>query len=103
MGKPSEPRDSHSCAKVVCEIVLLALASVALDIVINIFATGRVGAVTRFGFRNETGEVYPSQVTPAGWTFAIWGLIYAWQVLRLLYGWSFVAQSELCLSNFIFW
>ena len=103
MGNPSELRDSHSRAKVVCEIVLLALASVAfaVDIVINIFATGRVGAVTRFGFRNTTGEVYPSQVTPAGWTFAIWGLIYAWQVLWLVYGWSFVCRPR--AQRTIFW
>ena len=29
------------------------------------------------------------QVTPAGFTFAIWGVIYAWQGLWLLYAWTF--------------
>ena len=103
MGNPSQLGDSPSCSKVVCEIVLLALTSVvyAADIVINVFATGRVGPVTRFGFKNQTGEVYPTQVTPAGWTFAIWGLIYAWQVLWLVYAWSFVFRPR--AQRTIFW
>jgi hypothetical protein len=28
----------------------------------------------------EISNVYFTEITPAGWTFSIWGLIYAWQV-----------------------
>ena len=42
---------------------------------------------------NRTGEVsdsYNTQITPAGWTFSVWGVIYTAQVLWIVYGWSFV-------------
>lgn len=29
---------------------------------------------------------YDTPITPAGWTFSIWGFIYAWQALHLVYG-----------------
>ncbi|KAH9507419.1 hypothetical protein Btru_058039 [Bulinus truncatus] len=39
-------------------------------------------------FINKTGvlsDYYYTAVTPAGWTFSIWGFIYAWQALWVLY------------------
>lgn len=45
-------------------------------------------------FENTTGEisdVFALQITPAGWTFSIWGIIYAWQALLLLY-----LQTTIC-------
>ena len=39
-------------------------------------------------FTNTTGDVsdrYYTQITPAGWTFSIWGIIYAWQGLWIVY------------------
>ena len=38
---------------------------------------------------NTTGgisDVYYTEITPAGWTFSVWGLIYAWQAAWLIYG-----------------
>ena len=84
------------------ETVLLALASVGFvaNIIINIFAAGSAGDIAKFGFKNEI-TVYKTQVIPASWTFSIWGLIYAWQVLWLLYGWSFVCRPR--AQRTIFW
>ncbi len=45
------------------------------------------------GFKNGTTEVsdiFYTQLTPAGWIFKIWGLVYTWQVIWIIYGWSFV-------------
>ena len=101
MGNPSELRGSNFRTKV-CETVLLVLASVGFvaNIIINVFAAGSVGDIANFGFKNEIG-VYRTQVIPASWTFSIWGLIYAWQVLWLLYAWSFVFRPR--AQRTIFW
>lgn len=40
-------------------------------------------------FLNSTGDIsdkYYLEITPAGWTFSIWGFIYAWQVCFMGYG-----------------
>ena len=34
------------------------------------------------------------QVTPAGFTFAIWGVIYIWQALWIAYAWSFLCRPK---------
>jgi len=101
MGNPSELRCSNFRIKV-CETVLLVLASVGFvaNIIVNVFAAGSVGDIAKFGFKNEIG-VYRTQVIPASWTFSIWGLIYAWQVLWLLYAWSFVFRPR--AQRTIFW
>jgi hypothetical protein len=39
-------------------------------------------------FKNRTGEIsnaYNVSITPAGWTFSTWSIIYAWQILWLLF------------------
>lgn len=39
-------------------------------------------------FRYSTGNVsgrYETEITPAGWTFSIWGVIYTWLLLMVLY------------------
>jgi len=95
------PRNSKT--KVVCELIPLSLASVAfvVDIIINIFAAR--GDVRRFGFQNRTGDLFQTQVTPAGYVFSIWGLIYAWQAVWLLYGWTFVCPCRPSMRRPIFW
>lgn len=42
-----------------------------------------------------------SQVTPAGYTFAIWGVIYTWQALWVAYAWSFTCRPNTSRSIFI--
>lgn len=49
------------------------------------------------GFKDTVGNIsdrYRLQVTPAGWTFSIWAVIYVWQLLWLIYGWSFVFRPK---------
>ena len=51
----------------------------------------------RFGLNSTIGNVsdhYYLQVTPAGYTFAIWGLIYFWQAAWIIYTWSFVIRPH---------
>lgn len=39
-------------------------------------------------FKNKTGDLsatFDTAITPAGWTFSIWGFIYAWQALWVIY------------------
>eukprot|EP00057_Strongylocentrotus_purpuratus_P022847 XP_011677321.1 PREDICTED: uncharacterized protein LOC764186 [Strongylocentrotus purpuratus] len=39
-------------------------------------------------FRNSTGDIsdkYYVSITPAGWAFSIWGLIYIWQAIWIIY------------------
>ena len=49
------------------------------------------------GFNSSIGDiadVYRLEITPSGWTFSIWGVIYVWQALWLAYGWSFVCRPN---------
>ena len=46
-------------------------------------------------FKNTTSDLsrkYPLEITPAGWTFSIWGIIYTWQGLWLVYGLSTICR-----------
>lgn len=39
-------------------------------------------------FKNKTGDLsdyFYTAITPAGWTFSIWGVIYTWQALWVIY------------------
>lgn len=47
-------------------------------------------------YKNSTGDisdVFNLQITPAGWTFSIWGFIYAWQALWLVYGLTSICRK----------
>ena len=47
-------------------------------------------------FYNSTGSVsdkFPTDITPTGWTFSIWGVIYAWQALFLVYSLSTICRK----------
>ncbi|XP_012671514.3 uncharacterized protein LOC105890087 [Clupea harengus] len=48
-------------------------------------------------FTNSTGDIsdkYGTQITPSGWTFSIWGVIYAW--LTAMFGYIL---STICRRN----
>jgi hypothetical protein len=36
----------------------------------------------------------PLEITPAGWTFSIWGFIYTWNALWLIYGVSTIFSKD---------
>ena len=82
----------------VLEAISIAVASVfyIATIVTNALAGVTVGN-GQYGFENQTGRVsdkYNTEVTPAGWAFSIWGVIYTWQALWLIYAWSFVFRPN---------
>ena len=55
----------------------------------------------KVGFKNKTGQIsdmYYTSITPAGWAFSIWGIIYAWQALWTVYGWSLVIRRSFPLT-----
>ncbi|VDI62617.1 Hypothetical predicted protein [Mytilus galloprovincialis] len=59
----------------------------AVMIVVNALATVKLGRDIGL-FKNTTGDIsdkYYTQITPSGWTFSIWGVIYTWQGIFMVY------------------
>ncbi|KAM9719583.1 uncharacterized protein ACNS7B_020354 [Menidia menidia] len=73
-------------------LVLLSAAAFVCALVVNALAGAGKGP-----FHSGTGNVsarYPTDITPAGWTFSIWGLIYTWLTMMVVYLTSFVFQGS---------
>ncbi|XP_064594478.1 uncharacterized protein LOC135461364 isoform X2 [Liolophura sinensis] len=41
---------------------------------------------------SNVSDIFILEITPAGWTFSIWGFIYAWQALWLVYGFTLICR-----------
>ncbi|XP_077391782.1 uncharacterized protein LOC144028550 [Festucalex cinctus] len=83
-------------------IVLCAVVFVAVLVVNALAGSGR-GL-----FYSSTGNVsarYETNITPAGWTFSIWGVIYIWLSLMVLYITLFVFRGSWaqCLLPYVFY
>ncbi|XP_041658226.1 uncharacterized protein LOC121519550 [Cheilinus undulatus] len=86
-------------------IILCTLVFVAV-LVVNALAGAGQGP-----FHVSTGNVsarYDTNITPAAWTFSIWGVIYTWLTLMVLYLTSYVfrgswAQSLLPYAFYFCW
>jgi hypothetical protein len=79
-----EAKASHD----VLFIVMSVLATVMLAV--TLFINGISGSlgIEMGWFLNSTGDIsdyYFLEITPAGWTFSIWGFIYAFQVAFIIY------------------
>ena len=75
----------------------LGVASLVLLVVFIVNGLAASADAASLGFKNNSGgisEEHCLEITPAGWTFIIWGVIYAWQALWILYGWSFVLRPS---------
>lgn len=75
----------------------LAVTSLVLLVTFVVNILSSLPNATEFGFANGTGNVsdeFYLQVTPAGWTFSIWGIIYTWQALWVVYSWTFICRSS---------
>ncbi|XP_052254988.1 uncharacterized protein LOC127860744 isoform X2 [Dreissena polymorpha] len=73
----------HSIPKIL--LIAATVIVFALVTAFNALGATRNGAGV---FQNNTGAIanaFYLEVTPAGWTFSIWGFIYAWQAAWLLY------------------
>lgn len=81
----------------VVEVVVLAVTSVLYIVSVFLNYWSSSDDSKSLGFNETVGDVssnYELAVTPPGWTFSIWGLIYAWQFLWLIYGWTFVFRPN---------
>ena len=94
-------KENESAAKIkkisVFEIITLSLTTIILLATFVVNGLAASNDASMFGFQNGTRNIsdeYYTEITPAGWTFAIWGIIYAWQVVWILYGWSFVFRPS---------
>ncbi|WAR04367.1 hypothetical protein MAR_019736 [Mya arenaria] len=57
-------------------------------IVVAVFNGLAGGGIDTGLYQSNTGDIsdkYYLEITPAGWTFSIWGFIYTWQALWIIY------------------
>jgi hypothetical protein len=95
--KPEQPSIAKKYFLHVAEGVGVGVASVVLLATLIINGLSASPDHQNFGFRNQTGAVsdtFYTQITPDGWAFAIWAIIYTWQVIWMAYGWSFVFRPS---------
>ncbi|XP_054624756.1 uncharacterized protein si:dkey-29d8.3 isoform X1 [Dunckerocampus dactyliophorus] len=83
-------------------IILCAVVFVAV-LVVNALAGAGRGP-----FHSSTGNVsarYETDITPAGWTFSIWGVIYTWLSLMVIYITLYVFRGSWaqCLLPYAFY
>ncbi|XP_075934802.1 uncharacterized protein LOC142934211 [Anarhichas minor] len=75
-------------------IVVLILCAVFFVAVLIVNALAGAG---RGPFHSTTGNVsarYETDITPAGWTFSIWGVIYTWLSLMVIYITTYVFRGS---------
>lgn len=65
--------------------VILSIVSFIVTCIINAFSASGSTPIFKSTQTNLSAK-YDTAITPAGWTFSIWGVIYAWQALHLVYG-----------------
>ena len=78
----------------VIEFVSLAFSTFVY--LATILISGLAGQPTA-GIQASIGNIsdqYFLDITPGGWAFSIWGVIYTWQALWHIYGWSFVCRPK---------
>ena len=64
-------------------LALLALGSFVLKVIFN--ALGGIGCYPFSRSVANVSDTFPLDVTPAGWAFSIWGLIYTWNLAYIAY------------------
>ena len=87
----------HHTSPSVSFVVSLSATTTVFLAAILVNGLAAIPQADRYGFKNSTANVsfeFYTQITPAGWTFAIWGVIYTWQLLWIGYAWTFVPQSS---------
>merc|ERR1719357_245047 len=69
-------------------ISLLTVTVVSVLLFINSLVFNALAGGGIYPFLENTGNVsdaFDTEITPAGWTFSIWSIIYIWLILMLLY------------------
>ncbi|CAH2253729.1 unc-119 B [Pelobates cultripes] len=102
----------HSVLKII--LILLALAVYIVTVAFNAIAgSGLLKGI----FLQNVGNIsnkYDTDFTPAGWTFMIWNVIFAWQFLWLGYvlslicrrtdvGWFYLKPNVFPVSFYLVW
>lgn len=83
---------AHSPLKIA--LIILTLAAFVIVAAFNGLAAASNGGGV---FKNNTGtisNVFYLEVTPAGWTFSIWGFIYTWQAIWLIYAITTICRRK---------
>jgi len=63
-----------------CQLVVANCIGFAVTIVVNVLAaTGKLGPTNA-----EISEKYPTVITPSGWAFSIWGIIFTLELLAVI-------------------
>ncbi|XP_065897869.1 uncharacterized protein [Dysidea avara] len=84
----------------IAELIVLPITSIlyVVQLFLNYWSSSASESQREdLGFNSSIGDisdVYKLDITPSGWTFSIWGVIYVWQALWLIYGWSFVFRPN---------
>ncbi|XP_069029394.1 uncharacterized protein [Embiotoca jacksoni] len=86
----------------ICVILFSAVVFVFVLIVNALAGTGRGP------FHSTTGNVsarYETDITPASWTFSIWGIIYTWLTLMVIYITTYIFRGSWsqCLLPYAFY
>ncbi|XP_070830782.1 uncharacterized protein [Chaetodon trifascialis] len=86
----------------------IVLIIVCTAVFIAVLVVNALAGAGRGPFRYSTGNVsalYPTDITPAGWTFSIWGVIYTWLTLMVIYLTTYVFRGSWaqCLLPYAFY
>ncbi|XP_015249664.1 PREDICTED: uncharacterized protein LOC107097152 [Cyprinodon variegatus] len=72
--------------------IVISFAVFAISLVFNVLSVFAVGPYTTT--TANVSAVYDTELTPSGWTFSIWGLIYIWLAAMMLYVVSGIFRSN---------
>ena len=79
-------------------VTIFNAALFVLLLLFNYFASRPNEGPFRHLFGNATtggaSDKYYIEITPAGWAFSIWGLIYAWQTAWIIYSLTFLCRKS---------
>lgn len=81
-------------------LTIISVIAYIVTMVLNAFAGGSSRPSflkDLYGNNLSTGDVsdrYSTDITPAGWAFSIWGVIYTWQALWLVYAVTLICRSQ---------
>ncbi|KAA8587611.1 hypothetical protein FQN60_016473, partial [Etheostoma spectabile] len=100
-SKPSNNMKDNSLPRIV--LIILCTGVFIAVLIVNALAGAGRGP-----FHSPTGNVssrYETDITPAGWTFSIWGVIYTWLTLMVIYLTTYVFRGSWaqCLLPYSFY
>ncbi|KAM4689398.1 uncharacterized protein O3C94_007494 [Discoglossus pictus] len=67
-----------------CSLIILSAISFICTVVLNALSATSVGGLFLSTAKNVSDK-YSLEITPAGWTFSIWSVIYIWNGLWIIY------------------